>query len=120
MWPVRAYRLGVAALTALCWTHSGIDSLGQTPPPSSFDVIERSIDDIHAALRSGVACHAIIEQYLSRIEAYNRKGPSLNAVQTVNPRAVDEADRLDALARTGGATGRLHCIPILVKDQLET
>src|SRR5262249_62306281 len=114
------YRVGVFALTALCWTRLGIDSRGQAPPALSFDVIERSIDDIHAAMQSGVTCHVIIEQYLSRIAAYNRRGPALNAVQTVNPRAVQEADRLDALARSGGPTGRLHCIPILVKDQLET
>ena len=34
--------------------------------------------------------------------------------------ALDEADRLDAAFRATGPTGPLHCIPVLVKDQVET
>jgi Asp-tRNA(Asn)/Glu-tRNA(Gln) amidotransferase A subunit family amidase len=44
----------------------------------------------------------------------------LNAVQTVNPRALQEAERLDAAFRLTGQVGSMHCIPVLVKDQLET
>jgi amidase len=44
----------------------------------------------------------------------------LNAVQSINPKAVAEADRLDAAFTASGPVGPLHCVPILVKDQLET
>ena len=49
-----------------------------------------------------------------------RPGLRLNAVQTINPRARQEADRLDAAFKSSGPVGPLHCIPVLVKDQVDT
>src|SRR5262245_40046311 len=77
----------------------------QTPARSapSFDVVERTIDHIHVALRSGgVTCRDVVQQYLDRIAAYNHQRPTLNAVQTVNARALAEADRLDSVAKVSG------------------
>lgn len=90
-----------------------------TPPP--FHLLEATIDDVHAALRSGgTTCRDLVQLYIKRISAYDKSGPSLNAVQVVNPRALQEADRLDAAFKASGPVGKLHCIPVLVKDQLET
>ena len=90
-------------------------------PPASFHLVEATIDDIHAAFGANrLTCRALVEAYLRRIEAYDKVGPRLNAVQTVNPRALQEADRLDAAFRSSGPAGPLHCIPVLVKDQVET
>ena len=58
--------------------------------------------------------------YLKRIEAFDDVGPGLNAVQTVSPHALAEADRLDTAFKASGLTGPLHCVPVLVKDQVET
>jgi amidase len=89
--------------------------------PSRFDVLEATVDDVHEALRAKrTTCRAIVELYLKRIEAYDKAGPRLNAVQTVNSHAIREADRLDAVYRSPGPVGALHCIPVLVKDQVET
>ena len=67
----------------------------QTPPP--FQVEEASIADIHAALRAGrVTCRGLVERYLRRIDAYDKNGPAVNAIVLVNPKALDEADALDA------------------------
>ncbi len=52
--------------------------------------------------------------------AYDKTGPAINAIQTINPRALAIADSLDQTRRAGAAMGRLHCIPVLVKDQIET
>ena len=93
--------------------------VAQTLPP--FDVVEASIPDIHAALRAGrVTCRGLVERYLRRIEAYDKNGPAVNAIVLVNPRALDEADALDARAKGGGPLGALHCIPTIVKDNFET
>ena len=93
----------------------------QVPPASAFRLLEATIDDIHAAFRANrLTCRALVDGYLRRIEAYDQAGPRLNAVQTVNPRARQEADRLDAAFRASGMTGPFHCIPVLVKDQVET
>ncbi|HEU5256511.1 MAG TPA: amidase family protein [Vicinamibacterales bacterium] len=86
-----------------------------------FRLQEATIDQIHGELMAGhVSCRALIGQYLKRIEAYDHAGPMLNALQTVNRRALEEADRLDAVSRANGPKGPLHCIPVLVKDQVET
>lgn len=89
---------------------------------SGFQFEEATIDGIHAAFRDGsLTCRRLVEGYIARIEAYDRSGPAINSIITVNERALEEADRLDAeLARTGTLTGPLHGIPIVVKDQVET
>lgn len=87
---------------------------------SGFHLIESTLDEIHAAMRTGqISCHDLVQQYLNRIEAYDRQGPALHAIQTVNPEALAEADRLDAQLARSGPVGPLHGIPILVKDQVE-
>jgi Asp-tRNA(Asn)/Glu-tRNA(Gln) amidotransferase A subunit family amidase len=88
---------------------------------SRFHLQEATIDQIHDELRARtISCREVISLYLRRIEAYDHAGPKLNALQTMNRRALDEADRLDAVLRAGGPVGPLHCIPVLVKDQVET
>ena len=90
-------------------------------PPASFDVMDATIDRIHAALKSGsLSCVALVENYLARIKAYDQAGPKLNAIQNVNPAAIVMAGEFDAKLKSGDPIGRLHCIPVLVKDQIET
>ncbi len=88
----------------------------------SFKLEETTISKIHAALRAGeVTCAELVAGYLARIEAYDRSGPTINSIVTVNPRAQDEAARLDAqFATSGQLSGPLHGVPIVVKDQAET
>ena len=57
--------------------------------------------------------------YLDRIDAFDKKGPNINALITVNADALKEADRLDAAYRSSGAVGPLHGIPVIVKDQAD-
>ncbi|HLH25507.1 MAG TPA: amidase family protein [Chloroflexota bacterium] len=86
-----------------------------------FHLLEASIDDIHTAMRAReVSSRQLVELYVNRIEAYDHKGPGLTAVQTVNERALDEAERLDQRFAATGPVGPLHGIPVLVKDQVET
>src|SRR4029453_4662803 len=86
-----------------------------------FHLEEATIDQIRGELMAGrVSCRALIGHYLKRIDAYDHAGPTLNALQTVNRPALDEADRLHAASRGSGPVGPLHCIPLLVKDQVET
>jgi Asp-tRNA(Asn)/Glu-tRNA(Gln) amidotransferase A subunit family amidase/ABC-type molybdate transport system substrate-binding protein len=100
---------------------SGMEPIATTStPPAAFHLLEATIDDVHAALYSGrTTCRELVELYLKRVATYDKAGPALNAVQTVNPRALQDAERLDAAFHASGPTGGLHCIPVLVKDQLE-
>ena len=86
-----------------------------------FQLIEATIADVHAAFASGeLTCRALVQRYIERIEAYDQTGPNLNAIQVVNPRALERADELDAAYAESGPVGPLHCIPVLLKDQVET
>ena len=85
-----------------------------------FAVPETTIADIHAAYRAGaLTARALVESYLDRIEAYDRNGPAINSIVSINPGAVQEADRLDVIFRSGGPVGPLHGIPVIMKDQAD-
>ena len=87
-----------------------------------FPVEEITIAQLHAAYLEGkTTAREVTEAYLERIEAYDKRGPYLNALITVNPNAVADAANLDAaLKSTGKLTGRLHGIPIIIKDNIDT
>ena len=89
---------------------------------SGVDLVEATVDDLQEAYESGEAtCREVVNQYLDRIEAYDRNGPELNGIIRVNPRARERADELDQeLDASGEFIGPLHGIPVLVKDQAET
>jgi amidase len=91
-------------------------------PDEEFKLEETTIADIHQAFRNrSLTCRQLIQRYIDRIEAYDRKGPALNSIVNVNKNALAEADRLDDfLLRTRTFVGPLHGIPIVVKDQAET
>jgi len=91
-------------------------------PVEKFKLEEATIADIHRALRArSLSCRELVQDYLDRIDAYDRNGPALNSIVTVNQHALAEADKLDALfARVGEFAGPLHGIAVVVKDQVET
>jgi len=87
-----------------------------------IELTELTIADAHRAMLAGsLTSRGLVLAYLRRIEAYDRSGPSLNAILLVNPRALARADSLDAaLARTGRLSGPLHGVPFIVKDNYDT
>lgn len=90
-------------------------------PMSSFQLQEATVADVHAALASGeLTCVQLTKLYIDRIEAYNLKGPTLRAILTVNPKALDVAAEMDRTYKAGGRMGPLHCIPTILKDNFNT
>ena len=86
-----------------------------------FEVLEATIDDIHDAMRAGeLSSEELVNTYLDRIDAYDRNGPEINSVITVNENAVERAVELDETLAEEGMVGPLHGVPVLVKDQAET
>ncbi len=101
----------VAGLSVVTFLH------GQSPR-ASFTVVEATIPQLRAALAERrTTSRAIVEQYLMRIARYEDK---LNAIITVNPRALEEADVLDRERAAGKLRGPLHGIPIALKDNIHT
>src|SRR5262245_7477255 len=88
----------------------------------AFPVVETTIDAVHTAMRARtLTCHALVDAYLKRIDAYDKQGPAINAITVVNPEALATADSLDKrFAATRQLVGPLHCIPMIVKDNMQT
>jgi len=90
-------------------------------PAATFDVIEKTIEELQRALTAReVTSRQLVEAYLARIVAYDKQGPTLNAIAAVNPWAREAAEALDAERARGKVRGPLHGIPVLVKDNYET
>src|SRR5712691_8250536 len=89
-----------------------------TAKPAPFDVVEASIPEMQAAMKSGrTTSHAIVQQYLTRFAKYE---DLLHAAITVNPKALEEADARDRERAHGRVRGPLHGIPIALKDNMHT
>lgn len=79
------------------------------------DILDRSLRDIAAALRSGeVSCERLAEEAIAN---HQRHGESLGAYKSWNPDKVRaEARAADAVLKAGADLGPLHGLPISVKD----
>src|SRR6202140_5956196 len=90
-------------------------------PPARFVLEETTIPQIQAAFRDGsLPSRSLVEQYLERIDAHDKKGAALNAIVMTNPDALRTADDLDRRFRQSGPVGPMHCVPVIVKDNYET
>jgi amidase len=102
------------SLSALAFAQPG-------SPDSDFPLIESTIDELQQKMSSGeLTSKSLTKLYLKRIEAIDKKGPSLNAVIELNPDALAIAEGLDAERKAGKVRGPMHGIPVLVKDNINT
>ncbi len=91
------------------------------PAAEEFDLAEATFAELQASLAAGRrTSRGLVEAYLARIAALDRRGPGLRALLEINPEALAIADALDAERRAKGARGPLHGIPILLKDNIGT
>jgi amidase len=102
-----------AAAACGCAAHGG---------SSTFTLEEATVSSIHQAFAGGaLTCAQLTKLYIDRIDAYNLQGPSLRAVLTVNPKAMETAAAMDRQYQANPSNaGPLHCIPIVLKDNFNT
>jgi len=87
----------------------------------AFEVAESTIAEEQKAMTEGrVTAKTLVQAYLDRIEAFDHRGPRLNALITLNPNALREAEALDRERASKGPRGPLHGIPVIVKDNYST
>src|SRR5258708_1418763 len=85
----------------------------QNVQAQGFEVAESAIADEQKAMTEGrVTTKALVQVYLTRIEAFAHRGPRLNALITLNPHALREAELLDRERAAKGPRGPLHGIPV--------
>ena len=104
----------------------------QMPKNSTrVDWSERSIGQLQESMQKGELTSAqLVAFYLHRITLFNKPQASttqphetnyaINAVQHINPSAMEDAEQLDSERESQGPRGPLHGIPIMVKDNYET
>jgi amidase len=109
----RGFVMGAgAALSAAPAVAAGVAST----PLDDMDVAA-----LQAAMTGGkLTSLALVRHCLKRINATDRRGPTLRAVLELNPDALAQARTLDAERKAGRMRGPLHGVPVLLKDNIAT
>jgi amidase len=113
----RALALSLAVWVAGPWSARELQRArpDKTPP---FTVAEATIPQMRAAMEANrVTSRELVLQSLVRIATYEDR---FNAVITVNPNALREAEERDRERKQGRVRGPLHGIPIALKDNIHT
>jgi amidase len=81
-------------------------------------IIEADITSMQTAMEAGsITSEEIVQVYLERINKYDLR---INSVLEINPEAIQIARALDKERKEKGSRGKLHGIPILLKDNIDT
>jgi amidase len=92
---------------------------------SSLSLEEATIESIHHAIKNHqTTCEELINKYLERIKLYNlsvSRHVPINAFTQININVIDQARKLDdTYSKTRQFTGPLHCIPVILKDNIDS
>lgn len=112
---------GLAAVAADRANAAPAGSRYGVPRDTALDAMDLAA--LQAEMAAGrLSAVSLVRHCLKRIEAIDRRGPTLRAVIELNPDALAQARQLDA-ERRGSARrlrGPLHGIPVLIKDNIAT
>ncbi len=113
--------VGAALLPAAAGDREAATSQAPASSFHSFELDEATVADLQARMTSGkFTARSLAEKYLQRIEAIDKRGPSVNSVIEVNPDALAIAEALDQEGKEKSPRGPLHGIPVLIKDNIDT
>jgi amidase len=107
----------VLLLAAEAWASHAQGKAGKS---AQVALQEITIAQTQASLRTGkVTCRQLVEMYLKRIAAYDQS-THLNAIVTLNPEAVADAEQLDREFARTHKLRPLQGIVVIVKDNYDT
>ena len=88
---------------------------------AEVELTAATIEEVNTAIDAGeLNSVELVELFLDRIDAYDKQGPAINAVLTLNPEALEQARALDEERARSGRRSPLHGIPVLLKDNMDT
>jgi Asp-tRNA(Asn)/Glu-tRNA(Gln) amidotransferase A subunit family amidase len=88
---------------------------------AEFRLETATLEDINAAFDAGaLTSERLTKMYLDRIAAYDKQGPKINAVITLQPKALELARELDKERKAKGPRSKLHGVPVVLKDLFDT
>ena len=118
---VRAGLIGGAALATVKAIPSESLNTSAKPATPAFELNEFTVDELQQAMASGkLTAQSLARKYLDRIDDIDKHGPAINSVIELNPDALAIAADLDRERKAGRVRGRLHGIPVLIKDNIDT
>jgi amidase len=93
----------------------------QTRASTTFDPAGASIAQLRAALDSAAISDVqLVRYYLNRIERFDKRGPRINALISLNAEALKQARRIDAELKIKASRPTLFGIPFIVKDSFNS
>src|SRR6266511_1284573 len=96
-----------------------LDVVG-TPPDLGFSLETATASELESRLEDGTLTSvALTKAYLARIARTNTDGPSIDAVRSVDPQALDAAAASDARRTAGQSRGPLEGLPVLLNDDVD-
>ena len=113
--------LAAVSLPSLTFIEKATASQLQKVIIKKSELDEITVDGLSSGFKSGkYTVRSVVEHYISRINAIDKKGPAVNSVIELNPDALSIADELDKEMKEKGPRGPLHGIPVLIKDNIDT
>ncbi|MEM8505935.1 MAG: amidase family protein [Cyanobacteria bacterium P01_D01_bin.1] len=87
---------------------------------AAFNLEDATILDINKAFKAKIlTSERLVQLYLNRIATYDKTGPAISSLITINPNALAIARALDR-NRPNNPASPLYGIPIIVKDNFDT
>lgn len=113
---------GLPILVSSCVNNASPDTDKETQiHPDDFRLNEITVDQLQELFRTGkMTVREATQLYLDRIKAIDQSGPHLSSVIEINPDALAIADVIDAEIKSGKYRSKLHGIPVLIKDNIDT
>jgi amidase len=113
--------LGASYLPTVARARPPFTPFAPAAPLPQFELEEVGVAELQEAMSAGTyTSQEICQLYLSRIEEFDRNGPTLRSVIETNPDAMQIAERFDAERQQGRVRGPLHGVPVLIKDNIAT